>query len=559
MKQILLLLATSFFTLSVQAQKVDLDGEKVPVQYLRMPKKPFPADYKYYSVIVSVKPNDLQKVGMSEKSVLKYTEVPGYKKIAKGGDFNIEVSLTDFRYDGGAELKNSTSTSKDKNGKEITTTSYYVEAKFIHAVSAKLRDKTEKILYQKSWNEAAQVVKSPYFNSTTEANTYSKNGLGSDVGKQDQAAIYAALAEMKEDLAKIFGYASISASFNLQILDTEKHPDYAGFQQALKDANAAFSYMRSNKPLDSVRIRSQAAIEFFDKQKDKYDAADKAGKKLKYACLYNLALLHYWLENFDQAETFAQAVIANDFDPKDGKRLAEDINEQRANLARCGRTSSHFAMEFNEEEVSEVAETEFKTDAAVRVDAYKEDKKALGKNAKEYPGSIMINGQESKGSFLLDDPNFIAFDKNVRFAVETEKDLFVSRPDWKKATEFTFDNRRFKCLPFKSANEMSIGSKASTQVMEVLYESPTVMAFLAYTGEQRGLNNPPEYVIYKVSEMDMISLNGMKYALNLNKGIRKAFDACPDVVAASEKDGGFARNKEGIIRLAEMLDACWKK
>ncbi len=132
--------------------------------------------------------------------------------------------------------------------------------------------------------------------------------------------------------------------------------------------------------------------------------------------------------------------------------------------------------------------------------------------------------------------------------------------DWKNTSEFTFDNRKFKCLPFKSANEMSIGSKASTQIMEVLYESPTVMAFLAYTGEQRGLNNPPEFVIYKVSDMEMISLSGMKFAMNINNGIRKTFGAdCPEVAASCEKDGGFKRNKEGIARLAEMLDACWKK
>ncbi|MBC7775991.1 MAG: hypothetical protein H7246_11200 [Phycisphaerae bacterium] len=558
-KHFQILLAALFFTLPVQAQKVDLDGEKVPVQYLRMPKKPFPADYKYYSAIVSAKPNDLPRIGMSEKSVLQYAVVPGYKKVEKGGDFNIEVSLGDFRYEGNAEIKTNTTTTKDKSGKEIKTTTYNVETKFVHTLSAKLQDKTDKVLYQKSWNEYPQVCKSANFNSSTEAAKYIKDGAGRDVGKQDQDAIYAALANMKEDLARTFGYTPITENFKLQILDTEKHPDYAGFQQALKDANAAFATMRADKPLDSVRILSQSAIAFFEKQKDKYDAADKAGKKLKYACLYDLGLLHYWLENFDQAETFAQAVVANDFDPKDGKRLSEDIAEQRANQTRCSRSSSHFAMEFKEEEVAVVAEKEFKTDAGLRVEAFKEDKKALSENGKEFPGSLYSNGEEGKGSFLLDDPNFIAFDKNVRFAKDMEKNVYVFRPDWKKITEFSFDGRRFKCLPFQSASEMSFGSKTTTQVMEVLYESPTVMAFLAYTGEQRGLNNPPEYVIYKVSEMDMISLSGMKFALNLNKGIRKAFDACPDVVAASEKDGGFERNKAGITRLAEMLDSCWKK
>ncbi|MFM9952283.1 MAG: hypothetical protein ACKV1O_30415 [Saprospiraceae bacterium] len=559
MKYCLLLLTILLFTLSVEAQKVDLDAEKVPVQYLRLPKKPFPVDYKYYSAIVSSKPNDLQKAGMSEKSVLQYAVVPGYKKVEKGGEFNIEVSLSDFRYEGNAEIKTKTTTSKDKNGKEIKTNTYNVQTRFVHTVSAKLQDKTDKVLYEKSWNEFPQVCNSSDFNSSTEAAKYIKDGAARDVAKQDQASIYAALAGMKEELAKYYGYTPITETFKLQILDSEKHPDFAGFQLALKDANTAFATMRADKPLDSVRLLSQPAITFFETQKDKYDAAEKAGKKLKYACLYNLSLLHYWLENFDQAETFAQAVVANDYDPKDGKKLSEEIAEQRANLSRCSRSSSHFALEFKEEEVAEVAEKEFKTDAGLRVEAFKEDKKALSENGKEFPGSLFSNGEEGKGSFLLDDPNFIAFDKNVRFAKDMEKNVYVFRPDWKKFTEFTFDGRRFKCLPFQSANEMSIRSKASTQIMEVLYESPTVMAFLAYTGEQRGLNNPPEFVIYKVSEMDMISLSGMKFALNLNKGIRKAFDACPDVVAASEKDGGFGRNKEGIIRLAEMLDSCWKK
>lgn len=285
MKQMLLLIAISFFTLSVQAQKVDLDAEKVPVQYLRMPKKPFPADYKYYSAIVSSKPNDLQKAGMNENSVLQYAVVPGYKKLEKGGEFNIEVSLSDFRYEGNAEIKTKTTTSKDKNGKEIKTNTYNVETRFVHMVSAKLQDKTDKVLYEKSWNEFPQVCRSSDFNSSTEAAKYIKDGAARDVAKQDQAAIYAALAGMKEELAKYYGYTSMTETFKLQILDSEKHPDFAGFQKALKDANAAFATMRADKPLDSVRLLSQSAIAFFETQKDKYDAADKAGKKLKYACL----------------------------------------------------------------------------------------------------------------------------------------------------------------------------------------------------------------------------------------------------------------------------------
>jgi hypothetical protein len=545
---------------STQAQKVDLDGEKLPIQYLRMPKKPFPAAYKYYSTTVSAKPNDLPRMGMSENSVLKYAVVPGYKRIDKGGDFNIEVSISDFRYEGPAEVKNNTTTTKDKAGKEVKTTTYHVETRFLHFLSAKLQDKSEKILYEKTWNDLVQTCKSRQFNSLKEANDYIKNGASSDVSKQDQDAMYKAMGTMQQELAQYFGFSTMNETFKIQVLDSKKHADYEGFQSAYQHAKAAFATMRADQPLDSVRLRAQPAFDYFDKQKDAYDAADKVGKKLKYACLYNMALMHYWLENFDQAETFANAVVANDYDPKDGKRLLEDIIDQRANLERCKRSSSHFVLEYSEEEVTEVAAVEFRTDAGLRVEAYKDDKKALKDGGLEHAGTMLVKGQEMKGVFLLDDPNFIGFDKNVRFAVESENNVYFPRRDWKNTTEFTFDNRRFKCLPFQSANQLSINSKASTEIMEVLYESPTVMAFLAYTGEQRTLNNPPEFVIYKVSDMEMISLNGMKFALNLNNGIKKAFgDECPDVAAGTEKDGGFKRNKEGITQLAEMLDACWKK
>ncbi len=553
-------LALSCLFPCAQAQKIDLDGQKLPIQYLRMPKKPFPAEYKYYSATLSAKPNDLPRIGMSEKSVLKYAVVPGFKKIDKGGDFNIEVSISDFHYEGNAEIKSSTTTTKDKAGKEVKTTTYWVETRFLHSLSAKVQDKTEKALYQKTWNDLVQTCNSRQFNTHKEAGDYIKNGASSDVGKQDQDAMYRALGTMQQELAKIFGFTTMNETFKIQVLDSKKHADYEGFQRAYQDAKAAFATMRADRPLDSVRILAQPAFDFFDKQKDTYDAADKAGKKLKYACLYNLALMHFWLENFDQAETLANAVVANDYDPKDGKRLLEDIQEQRADLERCKRSSSHFVLEFSEEEVAGAAEVEFRTDAGLRVEAFKDDKKALRAGGQEHEGTMLVKGQEMKGVFLLDDPNFIGFDKNVRFAVESDKNVYFPRMDWKNTTEFTFNNRRFKCLPFKSANQLSIGSKASTEIMEVLYESPTVMAFLAYTGEQRTLNNPPEFVIYKVSDMEMISLNGMKFAMNLNNGIKKAFgDECPNVAAETEKDGGFKRNKEGIARLAEMLDACWKK
>ena len=88
-------------------------------------------------------------------------------------------------------------------------------------------------------------------------------------------------------------------------------------------------------------------------------------------------------------------------------------------------------------------------------------------------------------------------------------------------------------------------------------DSPKVAAYLAFAGDNDGVTNPPEFVIQKIAEQQFISLNGLKFALDLNKGIRKNFDDCPAAVEAATKDE-FKRKSEDIVRLAKMLEECTK-
>jgi hypothetical protein len=148
----------------------------------------------------------------------------------------------------------------------------------------------------------------------------------------------------------------------------------------------------------------------------------------------------------------------------------------------------------------------------------------------------------------------LIFEGNVRFALEYSKDVYVKRLDYSKVSQFGFNERLFKCAEFKSANVLG-GSQM--QIMEVLYTSDKIVCYLVYSDANRSLGSPPEYAIYKVADLDYTSLNSAKFALNLDKGIRKGFAECPDVVAATEVDGGFKRTPSQMIRLAKLLEACW--
>jgi hypothetical protein len=299
----------------------------------------------------------------------------------------------------------------------------------------------------------------------------------------------------------------------------------------------------------------QPSIDFFEKNKDKYKGDDKPIKKLHYACVYNLALIHYWLEDFEKAGVYANQLITDDYEPKDGKKMLKNIEELKEELKKSDKKSCHFKVEIDEKGAEDAAQTEFATDAGLRVEAYKDAKKGLKSTSVEYPGFVKYeDGREVNGTFIVDDPNLLAFEANVRFAIELNKDVNVKQLNYSKISQFSFNDRLFKCAEFKSANELG-GSRM--QIMEVIYTSPKVVCYLIYADKNRSLTNPPEYAMYKVADLDYTSLNSAKFALNLDKGIRKGFAECPDVVAATEVDGGFKRTPTQMIRLAKMLEACW--
>ncbi len=547
-------------SLPLFAQKVDLDAEAVTVNYTRLPRKPLQSDYQSYSAILSANPQDLQAVGLPEKFFTDNLKVFGYKKVKEGGNFNLELNLSDYRQAGG-ETKTKTTKSKDSAGKEIETKTYYYEAKYEHTLTLKIRNQDGKQLQEKTWLFGERTYNSREFGTIGEVNNYVKKNLGYDLSKNDQDALTASTREIYEFLNTQFGYTPVSGTLKLQILDSEKHPDYAGFQQALKTTKTAMAIMKADKPLDSVRLLLQPAMDFFSNQKEKYNPAEKGEKKLKYACLYNLALLNFWLEDLDKATEFANAVVVNDYDPKDGKRLLEDIENLRKDYTSTGKTTRHLKFEASETPSDvKAAEVTYKSDSDERKDDHKIKSLALTPNTVQYEGTVFgTDGIETKVLFLVENPRMtgLLFSStgNVRYAIDLGTEYNVVRINKSKLTAFTFDGRMFKVSAFKSANSVNIGGGKT--ILEVLNDSPKVAAYLAFAGDNDGVTNPPEFVIQKIAEQQFISLNGLKFALDLNKGIRKNFDDCPAAVEAATKDE-FKRKSEDIVRLAKMLEECTK-
>ncbi len=556
MKNLLFLLA-SLLSLPVFAQKVDLDAEPVTVRYVRLPRQPFPAAYQTYSAVLSANPKDLQSLGIADYFFTNNLKVSGYQKVKTGGHFNLDLTLSDYK-SGKTESKINTTQEKDKAGKVTERKTYYYAAEYEHSLTLQVRNEEGKVIGTRDWLLGMHTFKSREFERSADLADYYRTSLGRDMAQDDQQRLSAAMREIYAHLNAQYGYPEVSEQPKLQILDSEKHPDFAGFQQAYQTAKSAMALMKADLPLDSVRQLLQPALAYFSQQKDKYDAEDKGQRKLKYACLYNLALLSFWVEDWDKAAENATAVVTNDYDPKDGKRLLEDIQEVRTSLEKTGKTTRHLQFKASEETAATAPEVQYQSTSEGRKDDYKRESLGLTPNTVQYEGSITgTNGTETKVLFLVENPRAVGlafgYSGNVRYAIDLGPKYDIGRLDKGKIAAFSFDGRNFSIQLFKSANTAALSS--SKTVLETVYESPKIKAFLAYSGDSDGLNNPPEYVIQRVEGPENISLNGMKFALNLNKGIKKVFANCPAAVEAADQDG-FKRNADDVIKLAKMLEAC---
>ncbi|MBK6978284.1 MAG: hypothetical protein IPH28_15305 [Cytophagaceae bacterium] len=82
--------------------------------------------------------------------------------------------------------------------------------------------------------------------------------------------------------------------------------------------------MKADEPIDALRENLEPIIEYFESIKSKYKTDEKADKKLRYGAFYNLSKLYYYLDKPDLAIIQAEGLIENDYDKKDGEKLAEN-------------------------------------------------------------------------------------------------------------------------------------------------------------------------------------------------------------------------------------------
>lgn len=129
------------------------------------------------------------------------------------------------------------------------------------------------------------------------------------------------------------------------ILGSEKHPEYEKHQEALTILKKQFALVDFEKLPDDILSGLQPAIDIFNNQINAYKEDNKKDKKIRYAAYYNLMNLYLNIDDFSNAEKYANLLIVNDYDDGDGKTMLKRIAELKEKMLKNKVNSTHFEIQ----------------------------------------------------------------------------------------------------------------------------------------------------------------------------------------------------------------------
>ncbi|MDJ1505381.1 hypothetical protein [Xanthocytophaga agilis] len=343
-----------FISASVYAQKVDLDRASFSYTYRDLPTNPLDQTYKTYSSVIIA--TSSVKANYSDDQFKSGIAIEGWRRVENNAHVIITANIDDVIIDA-SEVKERVDISKDKNGKETGRKYYYwLEMQYSFAANAKVADLKGNVIDQKitlADRTSKNSFKSDEFGSYEGAANYFNNNKTSLKSRFIREQTNAALANLSRYLGDRYGYVVRKGTDILWIQDSKKHPEYQTYQDNFKAFKDAMSEMKSDEPVGAIKEKLKGFISYLEEIPTKYAADEKADKKLRYASYYNLAQIYLYLDDPTQTMAYAEKLITNDYDAKDGKTLLKAAQDLQALFEKNKSNSRHFTPESSIAQISE--------------------------------------------------------------------------------------------------------------------------------------------------------------------------------------------------------------
>jgi hypothetical protein len=334
------------FPFSLIAQKkVDLDRFYFTTQFRSLPKMKIDSTYRTYNVVVEG--SKLMQPFLQNLDPEKNVLIEGWKKLSDNGHLTIKIYLEDLlpaTYAVKERIENIKNSKGEVTG---TRTLYCQEVVYTFAATANISDYKgihimDQVLADRNYK---QVYKSPEFALRTMAEAYFMLNAVNITGDLYRNCVNRAMHYLTERITDNFGFNPVTVRDQMWIVGSRKHPEYAAHRQAFQQLNNILFDMTAQKPIHEMKEQLKPAIEYFEKIKRKYTSTSKHDRKIRYASFYNLAVLHYYLDDPQRMMKEANGLVLNDFDTKDGKSFEQSAIRLKNLFQQNNIYTRHFEID----------------------------------------------------------------------------------------------------------------------------------------------------------------------------------------------------------------------
>lgn len=530
-----MLLALCFNTFSY-GQK--LKDKKISVKYVSIPSMKLPAEYDTYST--RVYGNAIGTGRVDAAGLAKSIKMNNFKQLDETDGYAGHLRVLIYAGNvntGKASRKSKTTSRKDKKGKVTTTTSYWYEVPYSVSCSYKVVDPTGNALISgnhpvrstlrfKKGYTGSQAYKN-YKNQISNSIRSAASGAASNVVKLAQKGINSKLD---------FCYSRASP----ELFYLKKYESAADFQKHFEDTKTIFAKATATTSAEELKEQLKPAMKFWVEQGDFEPKGDKKLMRVYKAAYYNLALVHYYLDNLDAAKMYADLVIKSEGKDKDAKNLLKQIETTKKRMALHDIHTLHYKRDLSKAvglaNVKEVEES-------------KEDKAVVETISME--GSILLKEQQIKGQvFQEKEAKEMLFgaNGNTWFVVEKGEESTEYEFTTEEITAFKIGGRSFIKMPFSPCAKGK--TAAATHIMEELYVSEKIKLYQYHPTSGALGDEKSEFAFQKTNSESPISLLDTQFLL-LNKGLANYFSDCEDLKTMCS-EGAIKMEKDDLVKAARI-------
>ena len=516
MKTTTFLFLSLLYTSLIFSQSANLDRKYFKGSYIEIPSNPVLDKAKRTFTVNS--------------NVIK---IKGFTRVDKDATIDLDFKFTGTKMDN-TDIKSMKHEKKNKDGKIISTTYTYSIHTTYHSygnlnIYNKLTGKSKNMPYERKSYYTSQ-----NFNRYSEAQNYYNNNKYTIRESYKVNHRKEMMVEANYYLNNKYGYPIYNQRDNFWILGKKKHPEYANHNRAYKEAKMILAKMKYNEPIDDIKTEMEPIITYFKETVAKYPGKKKKMRKMRYASYYNLAKIYYYLDDADKMIEYAQKLIENDYDKKDGKRfivLAKNL-KQRLNANKVN--TRHF--DITPPEITSTLDT--KKENAEDIIAYlitTEENDTIKatmplENIKKIGYEVALKVEDETGKM-----------SNINYsAIEIDK-LALTNGDIYKTLDFdevTKTNEDLSKLKFPKAKEKKFA--------KVIFESKIISIYLY---------KDKEIVIRISNNAKGVSTLSPDFALDFNKKLASYANNCPELLKEIQASH-FKNTVASLKEFAEKLTAC---